>query len=88
MMALAIRMPPEPVRFVRRFMGVTGVLSAICGSCWIALAVWRAISEAAVVLPQPWRAIFALLFLLTMVMNGVSWIMLAASRFLWSRKAE
>lgn len=75
----------EPVLFVRIFMATTGILTVVSGFFLVGLSIWRIANPAPAPLPvpQPVVLIFTMAFLLSFLLKGICWIMVALSNRLW-----
>jgi hypothetical protein len=81
------RLSREPVVFIRIVMATTGIVTVVSGLFLVAVALWRVNNPAPAVVPLP-RAltvIFSFTFLLSFLLKGVCWVMVALSPRLWDR---
>jgi cytochrome b subunit of formate dehydrogenase len=83
------RFQKEPVVFIRIFMGTTGIIAVVSGLFLLGLALWRlqhpVIAGApAVQPPRVLTQLFTFAFLVSFLLKGVCWIMVALSPRLWN----
>jgi len=82
----SLRERAEPVVFIRIFMATTGIVTVVTGIFVVVLTVWRLQNPIPALLPVPRAlvAVFTFGFLLSFLLAGVCWIMVALSHRLWN----
>lgn len=67
--------------FVRIFMATTGIIAAISGFYLLGVVIWRAMGYASP--PRAVSLIFSIAFVVSFLLTGVCWILIALSDRLW-----